>query len=499
MLAYPAVKPAPGTVIGGRFRLERRLDEGGMGEVWRAEHLTLGSPCAVKVLLQAAQSRPDAIHRFEREAQAAARLRSPYVVQILDYGVEDGTPYIAMEYLEGESLLTKLKRSKRLSPQETCRWVDDVARALEKAHKAGVIHRDLKPGNIFLEHDEDGVRAKVLDFGVAKKTGSVKNLTQTGTVLGTPYYMSPEQAMRPAEVDHRADLWSLAVIVYRCLTGKRPFPGKSMGDLVTAIMGDPPVPSEHAPFLPRKFDAWFRKGVRKDPDQRFDDARSMAEQLRRALSLGAPSRPSLPSIGAAADPWLDDDATRKVQRPSPDDVKTKASRPSDASQDETRKWKPSDEADEADEATVRIDADERTIEMAVDASEQAPDGARPGPHWRSLAVGMLAAGGLMLGYQALTQEPASGVSPLDATAAPTTEPLPEASPTVVSAVDAPPSPTSAPAAEPEPTARPSSTFRLPPAVPQSTGSSVPSAEPSATPEASASAPEPAPKYGDYGF
>ena len=150
--------------------------------------------------------------RFEREAKAAASLRSPNVVQILDYGVYENMPYLAMKYLDGEPLSARLKRRVRLDPHETLphrRW---HRQGIGKAHAAGIVHRDLKPENIFLVHDDDGETPKVLDFGVAKSTTTLDSNTRTGALLGTPYYMSPEQAQGIKAVDHRADLWSLAVV-----------------------------------------------------------------------------------------------------------------------------------------------------------------------------------------------------------------------------------------------------------------------------------------------
>src|SRR5262249_43204486 len=158
---------------------------------------------------------------------AAAQLRSPHVVQILDHGVWEGSPYIAMELLEGEDLARRLHKRRPLSPRETLTIAAQGGRALTKAHAVGPVHRDLKPANIFLVHDDEREIAKVLDFGVAKvnKDAGLDGATQTGTVLGTPFYMSPEQARGSKSVDHRSDLWALAVVVYQCLVGKLPFRG----------------------------------------------------------------------------------------------------------------------------------------------------------------------------------------------------------------------------------------------------------------------------------
>ncbi len=273
-----------GTVILGRYRLDSVLGRGGMGSVWRAEHLQLRSPVAVKLLDSAISGNEQMLARFMREAQSAASLRSPHVVQIFDYGVEAGTAFIAMELLQGESLADRIARLKQLPAEEVIRFLTQVLRAIGKAHEAGIVHRDLKPDNIFICND-DPEFAKVLDFGVAKVTGgdlsgSAGSRTQTGMMIGTPYYMSPEQT-QAKEVDQRADLWGIAVIAYECLVGRRPFTGDSFGELVIAICTRPvPVPSQHA-TVPPGFDEWFVKGTQRDRDRRFSSAREMAEELAK--------------------------------------------------------------------------------------------------------------------------------------------------------------------------------------------------------------------------
>jgi serine/threonine-protein kinase len=181
-------------VLADRYRLVRRIGTGGMGSVWEAEHLALASKLAIKLINPAHVDDERARNRFLGEAQAAATLKSPHVVQIFDYGVHEGTPYIAMELLAGESLSDRLSRRRRLSPEQTLELVTQVGRAVTKAHESGVVHRDLKPDNIFLVEGEHGEIAKVLDFGIAKRAVDVSldATTKTGGMLGTPYYMSPE-------------------------------------------------------------------------------------------------------------------------------------------------------------------------------------------------------------------------------------------------------------------------------------------------------------------
>jgi serine/threonine-protein kinase len=277
-------------VLVGRYRLDERLGAGGMGSIWRAQHLVLAAPVAVKLIDREAVPDEETLQRFMREAQSAATLRSPHVVQILDYGVDDKLPFIVMELLDGENLAQRLRRLGRLSSAETARVVTHIGRAVGRAHEAGIVHRDLKPENVFLIRNEDEEIAKVLDFGVAKVSvgslghgGEEGTRTRTGSILGTPYYMSPEQAQGNKTVDTRSDLWSLGVIAFECLTGKRPFYSEGLGDLVLQIcIRDIPIPSEVA-SVPIGFDAWFARACARDPDARFQTARELTDALREVL------------------------------------------------------------------------------------------------------------------------------------------------------------------------------------------------------------------------
>jgi eukaryotic-like serine/threonine-protein kinase len=276
-----------------------------MGAVWLAQHLTLRSPVAVKLIDPEVAQNPEALSRFLREAQAAAALRSPHVVQILDHGVDGGVPFIVMELLDGESLASRLERVGRLSPEETARVLTQVARAMTKAHEAGVVHRDLKPDNIFLVVNDEEEIAKVLDFGIAKSQShgiaSVSSATRTGSVLGTPYYMSPEQAEGAKSVDHRTDIWAMGVIACECLVGARPFDAETLGALLLAICArEMPVPSRLGP-VPPGFDAWFARACARDVSQRYPSAKQAAQELRSVCtgeqSLG-PTAPALSGRGA---------------------------------------------------------------------------------------------------------------------------------------------------------------------------------------------------------
>lgn len=278
--------PTHGLILGGRFRLVERLGGGSMGSVWRTDDLQLKAPAAVKLISESIGTSKDAESRFRREAQAAAAIRSQYVVGILGYGVEGSIPFIAMELLDGESLEERLKRLGRLTPTETVQILSHVCQALARTHEAGIVHRDLKPANIFLVREGSEVIAKLIDFGIAKRVAefgeSSGQQSQEGVVLGTPYYMSPEQAAGE-RVDHRSDIWSLGVIAFECLIGRRPFEAPTWAGLVQALCVDPlPIPS-HLGVVPARFDAWFARAVARATAKRFDSASDAANELRAIL------------------------------------------------------------------------------------------------------------------------------------------------------------------------------------------------------------------------
>jgi serine/threonine protein kinase len=288
--------PPPG-LVAGKYRLTQLIGRGGMGSVWEGTHTTLGTHVAVKFIESEYAESPEARSRFENEARAAAKLRSKHVVEVYDHGVtDDGRPYIVMEYLRGEPLDKRLERVGRMPARDTARMLLQVCRALSKAHAGGIVHRDLKPENVFLVWDEeDGADvAKVVDFGIAKFADNQlgnSSATRTGSVLGTPYYMSPEQARGLRTVDHRSDLWSVGVIAYRCVVGTLPFEGEAVGDLLVKLCTAPlPVPSQMAADLPPGFDAWFNKALSREPEGRFSTAAELAESL--AAVCGLPVRGS---------------------------------------------------------------------------------------------------------------------------------------------------------------------------------------------------------------
>jgi protein kinase-like protein len=275
---------APGVVLGGKYRLDRPIGKGGMGEVWRARRLDLDADVAIKVMHLGSAGDETAFARFQREARAAAGLRSPHVVQIFDFGRDEatGVPFIAMELLEGESLRERLARDKVLPAAVVCEIVVQIGRALSRAHAAQIVHRDLKPDNVFLVSHDDQVLVKLLDFGIAKSEPRPGEglPTATGVLLGTPYYMSPEQLQSSRTVDARTDLWSLCVIAYESLTGVKPFKAATLPELAMKIaLGRSERPSRVA-AVPLGFDEWFARGIAVEPERRYQSASELIEALR---------------------------------------------------------------------------------------------------------------------------------------------------------------------------------------------------------------------------
>ena len=276
--------PDLGAVIGGRYRLLERIGLGGMGAVYRAEHVGMGRVVAVKLLRPELGAHADALARFEREAQAAARVAHKNVVAVSDFGVrDDGALYLVMEYLRGESLGDRLERDGRIPWAHAVAIARHVARGLAHAHERGIIHRDIKPDNIYLVTDEDDPDfAKIVDFGIARMLGGGDaNVTRVGLVVGTPAYLSPEQALG-GELDGRSDLYSLAIVLYEMLTGRTPFGDREPVAMLTAhAVIDPPWFGEIAPDLvvPEVLELLVRRGLAKAKEDRFADANDFAAAL----------------------------------------------------------------------------------------------------------------------------------------------------------------------------------------------------------------------------
>jgi eukaryotic-like serine/threonine-protein kinase len=299
--------PPVSGLVAGKYEVLRLIGRGGMGSVWEGRHTSLGTRVAIKFIDQEYADSKEAQSRFVTEARAAAKLESKHAIHIYDHGViDDGRPYMVMELLVGEPLDKRLDRLGRITLQETARILAQVCRALQRAHASGIIHRDLKPENIFLVRtpDDDDEIAKVLDFGIAKIKAApgekgLTSSTKTGAVLGTPYYMAPEQARGLRSIDTRADLWSLGVIAYKCVTGVLPFDGESVGDLLVKICtAPPPTPSLTMPGLPPAFDKWFARALEREPEQRYQNATELAEGLATAAGISVRRGPVSSQIDA---------------------------------------------------------------------------------------------------------------------------------------------------------------------------------------------------------
>ena len=282
---------AAGRPLGGRYRMEALLATGGMGEVWAARDLLLGRAVAVKVLGGAFAADRRAAERLRREARAAGRLEHPAIARVLDLGEDAGRPYLVMELLEGESLAERIARAGPMDPVEAARMVAAVADALEAAHRAGVVHRDVKPGNLFLT--SDGV-VKVLDFGIAWAAGDAA-LT-TGDLIGTAAYLAPERALGH-QATAASDVYALGVVLYELLAGRRPFEAGSDIELAMAHVNAEPVPlAEVAPSTPPSLVAACEQAMAKDPAARPPSAAAFARLVAAPGRDPAPIRPLRASI-----------------------------------------------------------------------------------------------------------------------------------------------------------------------------------------------------------
>jgi serine/threonine-protein kinase len=270
----------------GRYRILGELSSGGMGEVYRAQHELLGKPVAMKLLRPELTGDPQQVTRFLNEAKAASAIQHPGIIRVDDFGTtEDGRSYLVMEFLEGETLTTRIRRLGKLDDREATLLASGIAGALQAAHARGIYHRDLKPDNVFLVRDPDaplGVRPKILDFGIAKLT-DVTGQTQTGTLIGTPLYMAPEQARSAAHVDHRADLYSLGCILYEMVAGQPPFLAAGAGELIALHMFEAPAPPrEHAPAISPDLERIVLRLLEKEPDDRYRSAADVVSALAGA-------------------------------------------------------------------------------------------------------------------------------------------------------------------------------------------------------------------------
>ncbi|MFO0740153.1 MAG: protein kinase [Labilithrix sp.] len=296
--ASPGI-PETGQIVSGKFRIEEPLGRGGLGVVVAATHLQLGQRVAIKFLDARVLAAVDGVARFLREARSAATIESEHCVRILDFGTaEDGAPYIVMECLRGHDLATELREHGALEVERAVDYVLQACDAVAEAHAHGIIHRDLKPANLFLARreargslKEGALLVKVLDFGVAKvldEGDGRMGLTGESAVIGTSYYMAPEQVRDSSRVDARTDVWALGVILFELLTGERPFDGPTASAVTAAIVADPPrLLDDVRPDVPPAIRAVIAKCLAKDPARRWPDVRAFAQALEDALGGSA--------------------------------------------------------------------------------------------------------------------------------------------------------------------------------------------------------------------
>ena len=298
-----------GTTI-GQYRIVRKIGEGGMGAVYLAQHALLGRNAAIKVLLPALSSQREVVERFFNEARATTAITDPGIVQVFDFGFHtDGSAYIVMELLEGESLEARLQRGP-IAVVDALKVTRQVASSLAAAHAKGIVHRDLKPDNLFIVRDAEaqgGERPKILDFGIAKLTSDApdRSRTRTGTLLGTPIYMSPEQCRGSGLVDHRSDIYSLGCVAYHLICGRPPFDFEGIGEIISAHLREAPVPPSQF-GAPIAVDEIVLRCLEKQPDQRYQsmiELRGACEaMLARISGAGAMTLAMLPSAQHATTP-----------------------------------------------------------------------------------------------------------------------------------------------------------------------------------------------------
>lgn len=291
-----------GELVDGKYRVRRKIGEGGMGAVFEAENLRISRRVAIKTLNASAAARPEMIERFEREAQAAGRIGNDHILEVLDLGsLPDGDRYIVMEFLEGDNLGDRIKSRGAIDARVLAGLIAQVCDGLQAAHDAGIIHRDLKPDNIFLVHEKAGIAdyVKIIDFGISKfqQLSSDMSMTRTGTLMGTPYYMSPEQARGARGADHRTDIYALGVIMFEALVGEVPFAGETFNELMfNIVLAEPPSLQAKLPNLDPTFGQIVAQAMNREAALRFPSAKALGEALTAWLARGPSGTAVIPHL-----------------------------------------------------------------------------------------------------------------------------------------------------------------------------------------------------------
>ncbi|MEW6733852.1 MAG: protein kinase [Acidobacteriota bacterium] len=279
--------PLIGVLLDGKYKLESLIGGGGMGKIYRTHHISIDKRVAVKVISPSLLEEPDLFERFKREAIAAARINHPNIVPVYDFGqTKEGLAYIVMEYVNGVSLAQLVKQEEKLTTERIVDLIEQVCIAMSAAHNKGIIHRDLKPDNVMVDWLDGKERARVLDFGIAKLSNTKERLTKEGAVIGTVHYMSPEQAKDSGEIDHRSDIYSLGVILYRLFSDQLPFDASGWRQIIVKHMLETPKPlTELCPGFPAVLSAVVMRALEKEPQNRQQTAMELAEQLKAALKI----------------------------------------------------------------------------------------------------------------------------------------------------------------------------------------------------------------------
>jgi serine/threonine-protein kinase len=468
-----------GQVIEGKYRIVRLIGTGGMGAVYEGENALIRRRVAIKVLHADGADNGEIIRRFEREAQAAGEIGNDHIMEVLDLGsLENGDRYMVMEYLDGETLAQRIERFGRLTPHQVAPLASQFLTALVSAHAAGIIHRDLKPENIFILRTKAGRTdfVKLIDFGVSKFSRPFKEgehrMTRANAVLGTPCYMSPEQARGAAETDVRSDIYSCGVILFEAVTGRLPFEGDSFNDLMFKIaLTDAPSVLEYAPMLDARFADLVGRACARDPNARFPTAQEFLD----AVEAWARENPSddaaaVRSSGAHAAP---SSAHKNVPTLSP--------------------------GDDVSAAALATNTDKSWARSSGDSA------ARPGARRRrAIVAGAIGLGALiLLGATMSRSRPSATVAPLPAPPPPAVLPAPAAAgPAPIAAAAQPqsltPIATAAPDPSPSPGATPAGHHKVD-AAPKPAAAVHPAAAAAATGAAPATKPKPASTGFDFGY